>query len=236
MGKDYMSLFFLLNPLILYEIVLQNIANYIHRNNKDSYSKNEYSLPFDDLWYVANGGEEIETSHSWDIISQRYAYDFVIVKNETTNKNIKAKNNKDFYCFGKPIYSAKEGKVVKTVNWIPDGRPSQKENPFIPSIIGNFVIIEHDNKEYSVYAHLKQNSVVVRKGQLVQKGELIGQCGSSGNSSEPHLHFQVQKGKSFHLSAPLIIRFENIEVIISDEHYTFDEITIQKDTYVKNKD
>ena len=45
-------------------------------------SKNKYRLPFNNTWYVEYGGLTKKTSHSWDIISQRYAYDFEIRKND----------------------------------------------------------------------------------------------------------------------------------------------------------
>ena len=56
---------------------------------------------------------------------------------------------------------------------------------------GNYVMIKHDRNEYSVLAHLKRNSITVREGDIIYSQEVVGQCGNSGNSSEPHLHFQV---------------------------------------------
>lgn len=56
---------------------------------------------------------------------------------------------------------------------------------------GNFIVIAHNNKYYTYYAHLKQNSAVVSVGDSVKAGDVIGQVGSSGNSSDPHLHFEL---------------------------------------------
>jgi murein DD-endopeptidase MepM/ murein hydrolase activator NlpD len=53
------------------------------------------------------------------------------------------------------------------------------------------VTIQHSNGEYSTIAHLKQGSVKVKIGDTVTAGQLIGKCGNSGNSTEPHIHFQV---------------------------------------------
>lgn len=58
--------------------------------------------------------------------------------------------------------------------------------------LGNFVVIEHRAREYSVLAHLKQGSVRVKPGRKVKRGEVLGLCGNSGNSSEPHLHYHLQ--------------------------------------------
>ena len=59
------------------------------------------------------------------------------------------------------------------------------------AIGGNYVILDHGNGEFSVYAHLKPGSVNAKVGDVVNVGQPIGKLGSSGNSSEPHLHFQV---------------------------------------------
>jgi len=76
---------------------------------------------------------------------------------------------------------------------------------------GNFIVIKHAEKEYSLYAHLAPKSVVVSKGGRVLQGQIIAKCGNSGNTSEPHLHFQLQTGKSFFTSAGLPIYFTNIK-------------------------
>ena len=50
----------------------------------------------------------------------------------------------------------------------------------------------------------------MKVGDKVYRGQQIARCGNSGNTSEPHIHFQVQQGKSFLLSASLPIWFEKI--------------------------
>jgi murein DD-endopeptidase MepM/ murein hydrolase activator NlpD len=59
-------------------------------------------------------------------------------------------------------------------------------------MIANHVIIEHEPGVVTRYWHLKKDSVVVTEGQEVACGEMLGLLGSSGNSSFPHLHFQVE--------------------------------------------
>lgn len=58
------------------------------------------------------------------------------------------------------------------------------------SSYGNAVVIKHDNNTYSQYAHL--SSVKVKAGQKVHTGQQIGKSGSTGNSSGPHLHFEIR--------------------------------------------
>ena len=56
---------------------------------------------------------------------------------------------------------------------------------------GNVIMIKHDSGEYSVYAHLKTKGILVSKGQKVKRGQKIGLAGNTGNSSAPHLHFEM---------------------------------------------
>ena len=53
---------------------------------------------------------------------------------------------------------------------------------------GNYVIIEHAPHEYSELRHLRKGSVRVAAGQRVQRGDVVGACGNSGNAGTPHLH------------------------------------------------
>ncbi|EEO9180099.1 peptidoglycan DD-metalloendopeptidase family protein [Listeria seeligeri] len=59
---------------------------------------------------------------------------------------------------------------------------------------GNVVLIEHSlNKEWTLYAH--QSKLLVKTGQKVKQGDVIGQVGSTGQSTGPHLHFEIRKQK-----------------------------------------
>jgi murein DD-endopeptidase MepM/ murein hydrolase activator NlpD len=60
------------------------------------------------------------------------------------------------------------------------------------SPMGNFTLLDHGCGEFSFLAHFQQGSVVVRAGHSVHSGQLLGRCGNSGHSSEPHLHYHLQ--------------------------------------------
>jgi hypothetical protein len=58
--------------------------------------------------------------------------------------------------------------------------------------LGNYVGIYHPGSNtYSYYAHLKTSSVIVEMGDFVSAGQIIAEVGSSGNSTDPHLHFEL---------------------------------------------
>lgn len=77
---------------------------------------------------------------------------------------------------GTPIFAAAEG-VVTYAGWTDDG-------------YGNVVELRHQNGELTLYAHT--NKVYVAKGQTINKGQAIAEVGSTGRSTGPHLHFEIQ--------------------------------------------
>jgi len=128
-------------------------------------------------------------------------------KSNTENKKISA----SYYCYGKSIIAPADGVVVNLNNKHNDSRVDGKKVYCDAwDIRGNFIVIKHNDKEYSAIAHIMQNSFMVNIGDKVRQGEIIAKCGNSGNTSEPHIHFQLQTGKSFFLSAGLPIAFSNI--------------------------
>ena len=82
-----------------------------------------------------------------------------------------------------------DGTVIEVIGGVHDNAPGSM-NPY--SAVGNCVVIQHRKEEVSVLAHLKRGSIVVKVGDDVKRGQLLGKCGNSGNSSEPHLHYHLQ--------------------------------------------
>jgi hypothetical protein len=58
-------------------------------------------------------------------------------------------------------------------------------------MFGNHVVLDLGDGVYAAYAHLERGSVAVRPGDRVRAGDVIARAGNSGNSTEPHLHFQL---------------------------------------------
>ena len=79
-------------------------------------------------------------------------------------------------------------------------------------IAGNHVVVEHAGGEFSLYAHLQTGSVQVKAGDPVKRGQVLARLGTSGNSTEPHLHFQVTDGPEPLLSAGIPIQFRNVDL------------------------
>lgn len=221
------------NPYILFQVIKQVFGELylrIIKTNKVQ-TVNKYILPFKEKWLVANGGTNKENSHSWELITQRYAYDFVIHNEEGITYSDNKSNIQNYFCFGIPIISSFKGKVIainnktRDYNKVGDFSVDWKTN----NIAGNYIIIEHPNNEYSFYAHLKKDTIIVKVNDIVEKGQEIALCGNSGRSTEPHLHFQVMNSQNFFFGKSLIISFENT-LNLNGEKVEF----IEKEMVVKN--
>ena len=76
-------------------------------------------------------------------------------------------------------------------NSIHDNPPGE-ENLTQEGFLGNYVVIDHENGEYSLLFHFQQGSVAVHPGERVAMGQFLGLCGNSGASDMPHLHYHLQ--------------------------------------------
>jgi murein DD-endopeptidase MepM/ murein hydrolase activator NlpD len=74
-------------------------------------------------------------------------------------------------------------------------------------LAGNIIVLDLGDGVYIALAHLKRRSATVKPGQQVRQGELLGRCGNSGNSSQPHLHFQLMDHPRQSLAAGLPFTF-----------------------------
>lgn len=169
------------------------------------YSKQTYTMPVKEDWTVFWGGVNEFLNYHYVYENQRYAYDLVITHNRETFSNNRLKNE-NFHAFSKNVYVPNDGKVIKIENTIRDNIPGEMNEE---AFLGNYVIIKHDVNEYSLIAHLKRYSITVQEGANVKTGELIGLCGNSGNSSEPHIHFQVMDNASISTGQSIRMKFYN---------------------------
>lgn len=162
-------------------------------------------LPFADEFHVFWGGRSVEQNYHAAHSNQRFALDLVIVRDGASHSG-DGRRNEDYHCFGRPILAPAAGTVIDVVNDIDDNPPGQT-NP--EQLTGNRIIIDHGHHEYSLLAHLRSGSVRVAKGARVEVGDRLGDCGNSGNSSEPHLHYQLQDGPTLEASAGLPAKFSD---------------------------
>ncbi len=181
------------------------IKSYVVYPESDAiFTKNTYRLPFNDEWFVFWGGTNEFVNYHYAYETQRYAYDFVKVKDGQTFTD-SPNNNEHYYAFGADVVAPFSGTVVRLVDGFKDNVPGvmDAEHP-----AGNYMVIAHPNDEYSFLSHFKQGSICVKEGDIVKEGQLLGQCGNSGNSSEAHIHFHVMDGSNFETATSIRIKFQ----------------------------
>lgn len=231
-----MSLFFLfffvevaLNFAIYKCSILQMIGiiklDKIQRPSLETFeSEVEYILPFKGTWTVVNGCFTKTYSHSWDLPSQRYAYDFIQVQEGQSYKG-DLKEVSNYHCYDQEIISPADGQVIEIIDGSEDSIIIDSEKFYSPAkhIAGNYLVIKHAEGEYSFLAHLKKGSILVKENDLVKQGQVIASCGNTGNSTEPHLHFQLQNGPDFYRSLGLPIKFKDFDIHKPDDYQLYDK-------------
>lgn len=87
---------------------------------------------------------------------------------------------------GTPVTAAREGTVIAVETSFSEGGRD-------PTLEANYITILHSDNTMADYLHLNQNGSLVRVGQKVERGEIIGYSGNVGYSTGPHLHFHVYR-------------------------------------------
>ncbi|HRK91153.1 MAG TPA: peptidoglycan DD-metalloendopeptidase family protein [Anaerolineales bacterium] len=145
-------------------------------------------VPADEPMLVAWGGDSIETNYHVVTPDQRWAYDLLMEPAFSGSPNLE-----DYGCFGVPVLAPIDGTVVSAHDGEPDETPGVVSNNIVAPA-GNHVMIRiEETGTYLVIAHLKNGSVIVETGDVVKEGQQIGECGNSGNTSEPHIHIHHQR-------------------------------------------
>ena len=189
----------------------------------DYQTKTELTFPLTGEALVGTGGRAVEQNpdHIF-LVDQRFALDIVALAPESSPPEKKGlregilsghipvyhsknySNNNNHFCFGRVIIAPGNGTVVDAKDGVYDNIPGSRNYRDVP---GNYVVIDHHNGEYSMLAHFKQHSIKVKQGDAVKAGTPIGQCGNSGNSNLPHLHYHLQNTPHWLNGAGLPMQF-----------------------------
>lgn len=183
-------------------------------STEDWTSEHEYRLPFDDEeeWVTLAGGDEGDRNYHRTTQAHRWGYDFApVIDGERFEGD--GDDVEDYHCYGIPVLSPVDGKVVR-VRGAEEDHPPGEYDP--NHILGNHVIIEVGPEEYLFMAHLRKGSLAVGSGDEVRAGETVAECGNSGRTSTPHLHIHLQNSLDFPLAESLPLRFHDY---IADGEY-----------------
>lgn len=159
-----------------------------------------------DLWLAGNGPDN-SVGHRRVMMAlagegrfpQRFAIDWVRLFPEGRTFQGDPKDNRSYRAFGAEALAVADATVVETKDGIPENEPdpTARAVPITPSTVGgNFVLLDLGNEAYAFYAHLQPGSLRVKSGDRVHRGQVLALVGNTGNSTEPHLHFQVGDRRS----------------------------------------
>lgn len=160
--------------------------------------------------------------------TQLFAYDVLVRVYDTASNSWPtsipgADNtlNENYYCWGKPIYAMADGVVVQFLDGMPANTPPGFPSPTPNPVEGNHLYVQH-GPDLALYAHLQAGTLNPDltsgsnpngSGAAVAKGQLLGLTGNSGRSSEPHLHFQVNRTTTPWGGPPRPLPFNGIHVL-----------------------
>jgi murein DD-endopeptidase MepM/ murein hydrolase activator NlpD len=173
----------------------------------------EVAVPVTGRWRALNSPADKVPSHGTRAYGQTYAIDIVAEPDPCARPGFGwwplARRSEDFPAFGADVLAVADATVVR----VDDGQRDHLSRTswlalvyfFVVEaivrslggarrVIGNHVILDLGDGTYALYAHLKRGSLTVRPGDRVRSGQLLGRCGNSGNSTEPHVHFQLMDG------------------------------------------
>lgn len=193
------------------------------------------AFPLKGEWRATNTPADRVPSHGTEYFAQRYALDFVRMDETGTwfygggtrqllrhlTAGIAAER---FYCWDAPVHSATSGTVVSVGEGWPDRRRVQLaweilRTTFIPPrvqkgdyrpLTGNYVMVE-SAEGVAMYGHLRAGTIRVQVGDRISAGDPLGTVGNSGNSTMPHLHFQLMDGPNPLRAAALLHAFGGYE-------------------------
>ncbi|MEV6683234.1 M23 family metallopeptidase [Streptomyces erythrochromogenes] len=165
-----------------------------------------------DNWVAANGccgtGEAhrpaLNTLNGKLGNSQRFAIDWMKLDDDGKFYSGDKTKNESFANYGQAIYAVADGTISSTLDNVEGGTPGTlpAKDPVlgpkltVQNVDGNHIIQDLGDGTWAMYAHLVKGSLLVKPGDKVKKGQKIADLGNTGNSSGPHLHFQLMDNPS----------------------------------------
>jgi hypothetical protein len=161
--------------------------------------------------------------------AQRFAIDWIQLGPDLKIFHGDEKDVKSYACYGAKVIAVADGTVVETLSTLDDQVAGDLPDPktmTLENVDGNHVVLDLGHNKYAFYAHLQKHSLLVRKGDHVKRGQVLGLLGNTGNSSGPHLHFHLMDGPSVLGSSGLPYVIDSFEVAgeLSKEQFKISDV------------
>jgi murein DD-endopeptidase MepM/ murein hydrolase activator NlpD len=160
--------------------------------------------------------------------ANRYASDLVIVNERGEMFHDDPYHKTNYYSYGQPIYAPADGVVRASRNDIPDNEFEGKRirYPQLPpgadEDLGNFVLIDHQDGEFSVLPHMRIGTVHVKAGDRVHRGDVLGEIGFSGDAIFPHVHFALLSGPDIRSNGGVPCYFDHVTRLLGGRRIRLD--------------
>jgi hypothetical protein len=128
-------------------------------------------------------------------LAQRYAVDYEQLDADSRIYSGEKEDLDSYTIYGQEAIAVADGTVAKVIDGLPEQVPGVFPQGISPEEAdGNSVILDLAGGNYALYAHFQPGSIRVEQGDRVERGDVLGLVGNSGNSLAPHLHFHVMDG------------------------------------------
>jgi hypothetical protein len=143
--------------------------------------------------------------------SEQFAIDWIKIDAQGKAFRTDGKKSEDWLCYGVAILAVAPGTVVEVMRDLPNEPPGVAPADLnLAHIAGNHVTLDLGGGRFAMYAHLAPQSVTVHVGDHVKAGDMLGLLGNSGNTTGPHLHFQISDRPSTIDTTSLPFVFQNM--------------------------
>jgi hypothetical protein len=151
----------------------------------------------------------------------RYAYDFSAVDETRSWHRGDPGRPEHWMAYNAPLYAPAAGRVVALADDVPDNRIEsgrlvnpEAANDFLRRVLGNYVVLDHGAREYSVLAHLKAKTAAVRLHERVRQDQFLGRIGFSGDTGlYVHAHYQLTNGPDPLTASSLPVYFSDYRLV-----------------------
>lgn len=199
----------------------------------------EVAAPVTGRWSALNSPADKVPSHGTYGYGQAYAIDIVAEPKPGARPSFSwlwpvVRRSRAFPAYGEPLLAVADATVVHATDRQRDHLSRNSllsllylliAEAFVRElggarwIVGNHLVLDLGDGTYAMYAHLQRGSLAVRAGDRVSAGQQLARCGNSGNSSEPHVHFQLMDNPDLNVARGIPFRWQGIGVPAGGETF-----------------